>query len=308
MNGKFESHSNRHDESNVKLGYDHPCAAVRPNCSFRNRVLEGAAHVRREIGQEGVDLTKVKPAGDVLRGVKDRGQIGRQRVEHLVQVIGAVLKVDGIGIDRDWPRGAPARTATNSACASRIRFVDGSALAPIIRAPIALVTCSAWGQGIPPWLGLGSVPSSLLGASLHRVTKSPITLARKRDRIVAVSDFSGLVISARALASAAAIVPIDSLAGARGRQGGNGPRGSRQTLKIRRHQLRSARGAGGRSCSFRPALIFWMPSMSYRHFLLILSSAARSLVQALSILWSSRRASLVRSEMRNPQPRQATCE
>ena len=31
--------------------------------------------------------------------------------------------------------------------------------------------------------------------------------------------------------------------------------------------------------------------MSYRHFFLILSSAVRSLVQALSILWSSRRAS-----------------
>jgi hypothetical protein len=50
------------------------------------------------------------------------------------------------------------------------------------------------------------------------------------------------------------------------------------------------------------------PLMSYRYFLLIVSSAATSFVHALSILWSSRRASLVRSEMRKPQPRQATCE
>ena len=71
-------------------------------------MLEGAAHVGREVGKEGVDLAKIKPAGDVLRGViEDRGQISRQRVEHLVQVIGAVLKVDGVGIDRDRPRGVP---------------------------------------------------------------------------------------------------------------------------------------------------------------------------------------------------------
>jgi hypothetical protein len=52
---------------------------------YAQRVLKGAAHVRREIGKEGVDLAEIKPSGDVLRGViEDRGQISRQRVEHLV--------------------------------------------------------------------------------------------------------------------------------------------------------------------------------------------------------------------------------
>jgi hypothetical protein len=46
---------------------------------------EGAAHVGREVGEEGVDLAEIKPAGDVLRDVfEHRGQISRQRVEHLV--------------------------------------------------------------------------------------------------------------------------------------------------------------------------------------------------------------------------------
>src|SRR5262249_35281623 len=43
----------------------------------------------------------------------------------------------------------------------------------------------------------------------HRKLRSPSR--GKEDRIVATSDFSGLVSSACALASAAAMVPIDSL-------------------------------------------------------------------------------------------------
>ena len=73
-------------------------------------MLDGAGHVGCEVGKERFGIAKIKPAGDVLRGVvKDHGHIDRQRAEHLVQVIGAVLKVDGVGIERDRPRGVPGQ-------------------------------------------------------------------------------------------------------------------------------------------------------------------------------------------------------
>ena len=74
-------------------------------------MLEGAARVGCEVGEEGIDLAEIKPAGDILCGVgEDCGQISRQRVEHRAQVIGAVLKVGGVGTDRDLVvGGAPPR-------------------------------------------------------------------------------------------------------------------------------------------------------------------------------------------------------
>jgi hypothetical protein len=43
------------------------------------------------------------------------------------------------------------------------------------------------------------------------VAKGPVGVSREGDRIVATSNFSGLASSARALTSAAAMVPIDSV-------------------------------------------------------------------------------------------------
>ena len=93
--------------------------------------------IRRTGGLLWVALIPVPPPGDVLRGViKDRGQISRQRVEQM----DAVLEIETVRIERDLPRGCPARAATSSACAARTGFVDGFAPAPVISARIGLGT------------------------------------------------------------------------------------------------------------------------------------------------------------------------
>ena len=39
--------------------------------------------------------------------VEDCGHVDRQRVKHLLQVIGAVLKVGSVGVQQDRPRRVP---------------------------------------------------------------------------------------------------------------------------------------------------------------------------------------------------------
>ena len=47
-------------------------------------------------------MDKVEPAEGILcRIFEDHGQIDRDRAEHVLKVIGAVFKVDSIGISRD---------------------------------------------------------------------------------------------------------------------------------------------------------------------------------------------------------------
>jgi hypothetical protein len=71
-------------------------------------VLEGAGQVGCQVGKDRFDIAKINPAGHVLGGVvEDHGDIDRQSAEHLAYVIGAVLKVEGVGIKRDRPRGVP---------------------------------------------------------------------------------------------------------------------------------------------------------------------------------------------------------
>ncbi len=95
--------------------------------------MDSTGHVRGEVRKDGVDMAEIKPAGDVLRGVvEDRGQISRQRGEHLVQVIGAVLKVDGVGskIARSTPRRSfvlPKVTVAGPNLASVLQEGDKSA-------------------------------------------------------------------------------------------------------------------------------------------------------------------------------------
>ena len=73
-------------------------------------MLDGAGHVGCEVGKSRFDIGKIKAAGDVLRGIiEDHGHIDRQRAEHLVQVIGTILKVDGVSIERDRVRGVPGQ-------------------------------------------------------------------------------------------------------------------------------------------------------------------------------------------------------
>jgi hypothetical protein len=67
--------------------------------------LDSAGQVGCDVGKDRFDVGEIKPAGDVLGGiVKDHGHVDRKSIEHLGQVIGAVLKVDGVGINWDRPR------------------------------------------------------------------------------------------------------------------------------------------------------------------------------------------------------------
>ena len=85
---------------------------------------------------------KIKPAGDVLRGiVEDRGHIDRQGAEHLVQVIGAILEVDGIDIERDRPRRVPGQGGDEfgmrcadgaSGWTGLAGYIPGFCLAPLV--------------------------------------------------------------------------------------------------------------------------------------------------------------------------------
>jgi hypothetical protein len=69
-------------------------------------MLDGTGHVGCEVYEDGSDMGKIEPAGEVLRGiVKDHRHIDRERAEHFAQVIGAVVEVEGIGIEGDRPGG-----------------------------------------------------------------------------------------------------------------------------------------------------------------------------------------------------------
>ena len=58
-------------------------------------------------------MAKIKPAGDALRGVgEDHCYVDRKRADHPVQVIGGVLEINGIDIDRDRPRGVLRQRGT----------------------------------------------------------------------------------------------------------------------------------------------------------------------------------------------------
>ena len=57
----------------------------------------------------------------------------------------------------------------NAAQAVGAGFVDGFGLASVISARIAFSHVISLGHGLPPWLGLGPVASSLLAIGLHRI-------------------------------------------------------------------------------------------------------------------------------------------
>lgn len=56
-------------------------------------------------------MAEIKPAGDVFcRVVEDRSHISRECREHLVQVIGPVLEIEGVRLEWEWPRGVPRQS------------------------------------------------------------------------------------------------------------------------------------------------------------------------------------------------------
>ena len=68
-------------------------------------MLDGARQVGCKVGKNRFGIAKVEPARDVLRRiVENNAHIDRQRPEQLIQVIGALLQVDGVGIERDGSR------------------------------------------------------------------------------------------------------------------------------------------------------------------------------------------------------------
>jgi hypothetical protein len=81
--------------------------------------------------------------------------MSRQRVEHLFQVVGAFLQVDGVGIDRDRARGMP-RQGGDELGVGRLDGVCGRFRA---RACEQRANCGSnaisLGYGSLPWLGLG---------------------------------------------------------------------------------------------------------------------------------------------------------
>ena len=121
-------------------------------------MLEGAAHLGCEVGEERVDLAEIKGAGDALSSIaEDRGQIIRECGEQRRQVIGTVFEVDSVGIDRYCARASSAKASTNMACAVQIGVVAGQALPPVAGAQIGLSTCLAWAMVYPSvaWVRAG---------------------------------------------------------------------------------------------------------------------------------------------------------
>jgi hypothetical protein len=87
-------------------------------------------------------MAEINPAGYVLRGViEDSGQIGRQRGEHLLQVIDPVLEVETVRIERDRPRGVPRQGGDEFGMR---RAEEACGWFRVISARIAVVTYSAW--------------------------------------------------------------------------------------------------------------------------------------------------------------------
>ena len=107
-------------------------------------------------------------------------------------IIGHVSSAPGYEVtlsDPEQARGFVKRDAAarmNSPCTVRTALVDGLALAPIVSAPIAIITCSARAMGFPPWLGSGPWDA----ATFHRpdftqyifMAKSFAATRKKRGR------------------------------------------------------------------------------------------------------------------------------
>ena len=86
-------------------------------------MLDNAGHIGREVGKNRFDVAKIKSAWSVLCSiVENQDHIDRERAEHLVQVIGAVLKIDGVGINGDRAWGVPRQGGDEF----RVRGADGA--------------------------------------------------------------------------------------------------------------------------------------------------------------------------------------
>ena len=68
-------------------------------------------------------------------------------------MIGAILKIDGIGVDRDCARGMYRRGGDAAPGGRLARFVDGFLPAPVIGTRLALVTYLALAMGFLRGLG-----------------------------------------------------------------------------------------------------------------------------------------------------------
>ncbi len=67
--------------------------------------LNRAGQIGNKVGEDGLGIRKIEAAGDILRGVVgDCGEIGSKPAEQRSQVLRAVLQIERIRIDGDWPR------------------------------------------------------------------------------------------------------------------------------------------------------------------------------------------------------------
>jgi hypothetical protein len=119
---------------------------------------------------------------DVVRCVWDnRGEIDVQRREHLFQMVRAVVQILRIDVGVDRVRRIPGEGCDEFGVCQPHRICG--LRRPFTRHQLA-DCCSnelSLSHGLPPWLGLGPVASSLLAIGLHHAYASDVFMSRQKS-------------------------------------------------------------------------------------------------------------------------------
>src|SRR5437660_9698039 len=150
---------------------------------FLRSIADYAQRVGRQVPEQVVEVAAIeRTTWDVLRRVADdRGEIDVQRREHLFQMVGAAVEILRIDVSIDRVRHIPGESCDQFDVRQSHWTCGLRPPSPRHQLADCCSNARSLSHGLPPWLGLGPVASSLLAIGLHDNLSSDVLIVNTKN-------------------------------------------------------------------------------------------------------------------------------